>query len=310
MLFTKTINTAIDIQDCIGLYTDLENNLTRILADRYEGICYASCMIIRVEKIIRTSNLIINQDGEPTFGTMNVTFTALALRYDQGEVINGCEIVKTEVQGVMIAKTQSAAIMFSVSPLFASLIAGQKMSVRVDGVRYVIGTRKLAVSAVPFIPHYTPTIYRINGVVDQSARLFAAPAFARVEEEQKTPDGDARQFFKNLLYPYSTIKPAPETVKEIDLFTDSPPAEGYLSRDPGIPLDSSKVWYYPTPDLLPEGALVQETENIKNVLFNLANEYAEQLRVWREHSEIYADETVFKNHKNLMLLYRKAKITL
>ena len=88
MIITKVIEVGIDIHNCINIYSD-GDNIKHILIDRFEKKCFRGCYIKTVDRILRTSECIINQDGSPTYGTLSVIFEVTAVVFADGEIING-----------------------------------------------------------------------------------------------------------------------------------------------------------------------------------------------------------------------------
>lgn len=318
MHITKIISIALDIQNTVNVYSDLETNIKNILVDRFEGRCFRACYISSINRIIKMSDCYINQDGVPSFGTINVIFEVTAIIYAIGEIINGCTVVNKDKRTI-ICSSEHASIYLVADDTMESVQKGQKLSVRVGGAKYNIGAAKVSVNAVPFLPVKVATIYRLPPVTTDT-KLYLEPMLERIKEEE-TACEEARkanpkgwEFFSQLLYAYKEDQKKPQQAIEhniLDLISrlDKFPKDiRFISRDPRINLTKPLVYTYSTQDL-PDGARLKESKLVaKEVILIMLDDYYNQLRTIREMLEIYGTQQALESHKNLWLIFKKSKV--
>jgi DNA-directed RNA polymerase subunit E'/Rpb7 len=223
MIIIKEISVSLDIYDPIGLYTDLENNLMDLLTRNYEGKCIASCFVKKIIRIKRIGECMINQDGDPNFGTIAIIFEAHALIYPTGEVINGCKVINRDKStGLIIGAIGTTSIMVAAHKYFESIIPGQLISVVVSAAKYNVHSSKVAVSAVPYLPSRDREIYKLIGNITSAELVNNLISKIREEEEiglkVKAANEKAWSTFESLLYPYNAAPTVPAGAKTVDIF--------------------------------------------------------------------------------------------
>lgn len=313
MLITKIISIGLDIQNTVNVYSDLEANVRGILIDRYEGRCLRAGYIQKINKIIKMSDCRINQDGNPTFGTIDVIFEVSAVIYAIGEVINGCEVINKDKR-IIICSTPITSIMLNADESLESVRKGQKISVRVGGAKYNIGAQRISINAIPYMFITSTTIYQISS---SDNKLYLQPMLERVQKEESDIDAlrksnpKAWEFFSQLLYAYKDAQKAPAGAAEFNLLNiinDFPKDIKYLSRDSKLNLFEPLVYGYRNHADFPLGVKLKSNIVAKEVLLSLLDDYYNQLRIIREMIEIYDSEGMLEKHKNLWLIFKKAKI--
>ena len=114
MLIKKNIETYVDITDPNDIYApDLDAMLMTKLTNKFVGICCNSCYIVNINRIVKRSNVYMIQtlDG---YAQTCVTFEVDAIIYINGEIINGCKIVRKEPNGRIHAKSDIAGIQMNI----------------------------------------------------------------------------------------------------------------------------------------------------------------------------------------------------
>jgi hypothetical protein len=337
MIITKIISLALDIQNCINIYTD-PDNIKQILANRYEGKCISGCYVMEVRRVLRTGECVISQDGSPCFGVIPVIFEVTAVIYAVGEIINGCVVNNRDKStGILVCSTGIAGLMVASHPMFESISKGQIISVRVVSVRYNISSPKIAVNAVPYLFSRTIDVYKIDQITQPTMNMLAN-ALGRVsyEEEQmarlKAEKSKAWETFNQLLYAYREPQQPPAGVKAVDMRTIIKPGgvkSGpiYVSRDTRINLSTPEMYIYDTDTVnsiysanstnnadgaaggTTAGTVVRLRADITtpNALVVLLEDYCAHLRTIREMVEIYSTEDILNAHRNLWQIFRKIK---
>jgi DNA-directed RNA polymerase subunit E'/Rpb7 len=316
MIIKKRIQTAININDCIGFYTDFENNLMDLLKNRFINRCFRKCFIIEILEIIRSSECVINQDGAPDFGTINVIFDVNAIIYTPGEIINGVNVVSRDGSGILTCDTEHANIVVGYDPLFNSVYVGQKISIRVYKTKYTIGSDKIDISAVPvvfeksailfkYIPDNLPGDF-VNYISDNESKINAVNA-----ELEKLKNEPGYKVFSMLFYPFSTPKELPKGAAQMSIFEfakNPPNKQCYITRDPRILHTTSLIAVYDTPS---DCGISHEVANcdIKGeiILSTLMDLCYNQMRSVVELIKIYNEPKMVEAHKNIWLIYTAIK---
>jgi len=311
MLIIKVISVAIDVQNCINLYTD-PDNVYQIITNKYEGRCIAGCFIKRVNRIMRVGDCVINQDGSPDFGVLPVTFEVSAIIYAPGEIINGCRVKNRDTStGILICGTDNSNIMVAPHPLYASIVKNQLISVLVVGVKYTLSSEKIAVSAIPFTFARESSVYKVPPITGDIKSLLS-DVLERIESEEdlaetiKDENPKAWNTFNQLLYAYKTPQTAPKDAKIIDIkdLLKSKTTQ-YVSRDKRIDLSQPSAYAYPKEPT--EGNLRGEVPADSAYLI-IFEDYCARLRMIRELVEIYSTEDLLTGHLNLWQIFKKNKL--
>src|SRR5580698_5535101 len=96
MLIIKLIEVGVNIQNYLTFYTDAAGNMQRMLEQNYVGRCFRGCFIKSILRIVKMSRCVINQNGTPNYGTINVVAEVSAVIYFEGEVICGATVLRKD----------------------------------------------------------------------------------------------------------------------------------------------------------------------------------------------------------------------
>lgn len=309
MIIKKNIEVGIDIHNPINVYTD-NDNIRHILADRYENRCYKGCFILRINKILRIGECVINQDGSPSFGMIPVIMEVTAIVYVTGEVINGCVVQNKDAKGVIIASTEIASLILTSNKLLDSIVKGQIISVRVAAAKYTHGSPKVAVHAIPYLFTNRPYVYKLGPITEATKSLTESVRVRIAEEEKKinTIKKDkpmAWKTFDQLLYAYKEEQKAPPGATESNILEDKIPGL-YISRDSRINLSQPLAYTY-NDSKFPDGYITKFEVASDNVMLVILEDYCSQLRTVREMVDIYTTEELINSHRNIWQLFKKSK---
>ena len=320
MIVTKLIEIGLNIQDPIGIYTDLDNNVMNLLVDRYKNKCIRGCYITDINKIVKMSECVINQDGNANFGTMNVIFEATAVMYNVGEIIVGCTVRSKDKNGLVVLSTDYADIILSADKRLESISKDQQIMVRVDGVRYTLGAPKVAIKASSAFISKIPIIYKITIpistlTIDNVSDLISK--IATVEDEIveiKATNATAWEFFDQLLYAYKDKQADPAGATKVDLLdfinTNAEVTTTqtlYVSRDARINLTTPSIYVYDTKETLPSNHHLVSILPTENVLVELLDNYYSFVRLVLDNINVYNTQKLLDSHKNLWVIYKDAK---
>lgn len=303
MIILREFEVGMNISDTIMFYAD-DGNMLQVLRKIYTGKCLFGALIIEITRIIVASECMINQDGNPNFGTVSIKFEARADVYTYGEIINGVKIDNIGVD-VITCSTPKASILIRTHSLLRYLKQGQIISVRVGAAKYTRSENKIAVSATPMLPSANYNVYRIAPVSDNVDNVLKdVRERIAAEEAAKITTGhgnDVWKMFDTLLYAYKTPqKPIGKVISIADL-----PAQAigeYICRDPRLGSDASVCIL----DELPADATLTPMINFDATLSALLEDYCACLRTIREMIEIYKGPLVAE-HNNLWKIFVASK---
>jgi hypothetical protein len=313
MRIKKVIEVAIDVVNCIDIYSN-DENIKRILINRFEKRCFRGCYIISVDEVKRVSECIISQDGHPTFGTISVCFQVTAEEYAEGEIINGCSITKITESGIIVCETRIASIMLKSNDLLQGVKQGQFISVRVGASKYLLGAEKIAVNAVPFLPARIPVVYLINGTFS-STDLFdnvkERILFEETELEKlrKNPETKSSvSVFTQMLFTSDREPTVSAQIGNIKNIADDGKVSGkYISRSLIRDLTTPNVLLYDQYEETTKTKMINHM-TFENVVLFLLEDYCSHLRTVREMVGIYNTPELIKGHDNLWRMFKKARM--
>jgi hypothetical protein len=323
MRIIKVIEVGVNISDPIELYVN-PDKLRQLLADKYEGRCYAGCYVEKVTRILAHSDCVINQDGPPTFGTLSVQIEVSALIYLSGEIINGCTINSVEESCIVCAADHAAIIIErGDNPYLSPFKPGQIISVRAADARYPISNSAISVGAVIYVPTTEFIAYKVPATYFAFTEIETGmldDVLGRIEaEEQYKKDGaHAKEYgvFDQYLYPYKQKQALPRGVTAeltITGLVTAIRADGgakllksraCLSRDPGMGLSEPTVYAYDSETAA--GVEVAEMDAM-SVILTILEDYCAHLRTLREMVGVYHSPEIIKANHSLWMLYKKVK---
>jgi hypothetical protein len=315
MIITKLITVGLDILNPINVCSDIHSNILNILIDKYEKKCFRGCYIQSINKIVKMDDCYINQEGPPNQATMGVIFEVTAIIYPIGEIVNGCKVVKKDKKTGIICSSDYASILLNYEDAFDSIQVNQIISVRVGGARYNIGTSKISINAIPFLPFIAPIVYKINPATISIKETLQDILKYIAEEEKlaeslKQKNAKGWEFFEKLIYNYKADQEAPKGAKVLklqDLINGKVDKIKYLSRDQRINLVHPITYGYDEMKDLPTGVNLKEGLALNDIMMLLFGDYYNNLKTVREMLQIYGNPEMLESHKNLWLIFRKYK---
>jgi len=297
MIINKIIEHAIDVNDPITLYTDIENNILTILRNMLVGRCFHGCYVRSVNKLIRKSHCEINQDGLLHLATISVVFEVTALVYNPGDIIVGCTVIKRH-DDLIICKGPHANIIINtnqekIKPLMSGIQTGQLIPVRVGQALYNPNGEAISVNGVPFT-FMEPDCYRISAEKSSKYDEFIAIILAQIAEEDarmadlKAKFGDKYKFFTTIMSP----KGAPKAGKKLREF--GPKVGDIVSR--GAADDYNVV----------DNATKCINLSFDDAAFKLMNDYLKFTKMINDSVEAYDDQAVL-SHENIWKMINRIK---
>ena len=166
MIINKIMETYVDIINPNDIYSiDINNMVIEKLNEKFVGICYKSCYILKIIRIIKRSCIYMKDTLEGD-AHVSVMFEVSAIQYVKNEIINGCKIIKKESNGIVHAKSEYAGIQFNIPSNMNIFKEGDIIPVIVNMVRYNVNQNAISILAHPFMPqNKEPIYYKINNKI-------------------------------------------------------------------------------------------------------------------------------------------------
>lgn len=214
MIIQKVLETTIDITDANDIFNpDLNSLCIKYLELKYLNKCYMSCLIIKINKIIRNSSRFMSNELHG-YAKINVEFEVNGIIYTKGEVIPNCRIIKIENNGYMHCSSEYAGIQIRPDSKVVNIYKeGQIVPFIVKRVMYNPSQSSISVEASLFIPmiqeslhYYCQISTSSNGIHKDMPRLkYLFDKIKELDEQIpkfNTDEKKAYGFFQSLLYPY------------------------------------------------------------------------------------------------------------
>jgi hypothetical protein len=255
MIIKKILETYLDISDPKDIFSpNRDNMIMEKLTAKFVGVCFMSCFVIKINRIIRRSYIYMKDtlDGD---AHTNVMFEVDAIVYQKNEIINGCKIIKKEPNGIIHGKSEHAGIQLSIQPNMTIFREGDIAPVIVKRVRYNINQTAASVLAVPFIPmSYEPVYYNMSGSltklqIDELKSLLTQIKTEECKiEKLNSADKKIYTFFNDLISPVKTSKPAStpfKKTKKVKIHEILELTSGIIYK-PDLKYDNSELYYVDT----------------------------------------------------------------
>lgn len=323
MIITKLIEVGVDIDDPVGTCSD--ESLMYILEDKYRGKCFRECYIKSINKIVKKGECIINQVGGSAYGTIAIIFEVTAIVFIRGEILTGCLIKHINDRANLITcEADIAYVMLKRDSTFESLQVGQYITVQVGIAKYSIGSDRVAVNAIPFLPAKKEIVYQIiksNGENVKHAlesKALLDDVLMRIEYEDtaskslRTANEKQWLVFEQLMSAYVKPPPLHPSAVPINLLTEREKISEFtfITRDNKLSLMSPVVAAYvnpPTGDSTwPQNIIVRAPQ--QEIMLAMLEDYCGHIKAVREMISIYSTPALLESHKNLWNIYRLNKL--
>jgi hypothetical protein len=224
MLIKKYIQTYLDIEDPNDMLSaNRDEMLLSKLTDKFVGKCCNSCLILKINKIVRRSYIYM-KDTLNGDAHSSIMFEVDALVYTKNEILNGCTIIKKEPNGVIHAKSEYGGIQINIPRNLDIFKEQDVVPVIVKQVRYNINQTEITIKASPFIPMNEPLVYyKPTGILDDNQLENISKIIKQINYnessllELSTNDNKIIKFFVNLLNDKSKINTKLGRMKKISM---------------------------------------------------------------------------------------------
>ncbi len=323
----KILETYIDVSNAKDMYSaNVDEMLIDKLTEKFVGVCYNSCYVIKINKIIRRSYLYMKDtlDGD---SNTNIRFEADVIVYMQGEVINGCTIIKKEPNGIIHAKSKYAGLQLNIQNNMSIFKEGDVVPVVVKRVRYNVNQTAISVLAMPFVPVlHSHVYYKTTGELDKHhAKELKSLAhdvdtllvsFAKLPADKKK----IYKFFIDLLYNKSDKNTIPggsdkivmsKILAQAEDKSGSDNVSGSIIYDPNTPCDDISIYYVGKES---SGKIIEKVsqldvieESSYIVFYNIILQQLSRLQTIKDFIEYYPDFKSVQQNKEIWKLYSMLK---
>jgi len=315
MHIKKIITVGLDITNIIKVFSNPEVNILNMIKSLYEKKCFNSSYINEVTRIIQYTDAIIDQERSNVFAKITVKFEVDAIVYVNGEVINGCEFIKKDKEDILICSTSNSSIWVNKGDYTNLLKIGQKISIRVNNVKYTNCSEKMAINANLFNYDFDIRTFYINKI-DAESKQYILYMYEKLDNELDkkkeilSKDTKLYNLFEKILTPYKNLIPKPNNINTIDIklpddiLDGKTPLNKYIYLNPKYINTDFKI--YITDTLDPTLTHMDKIDSLTGYL-SILEKYIEQLRNIREFVEIYNNNKLIEEHKSLFQIYASMK---
>ncbi len=183
MEIERTYEKILNIS-AVEMYTkDIDGMILDKLRQTYNGRCENSTLIKDVKKIIKRSQIELARDRLDGSGTISVMFLAMALVYEQGSIMVGCEIVNIDRVNQIACKFKDSLVYIPSNPKLSVLRRGDKIITRVIRASY---TQKQKIISVVAEMYFCPSDFIILAVkivpLEQDKKLQAQDLLGKIAD--------------------------------------------------------------------------------------------------------------------------------
>ena len=318
MIIQKILETQLDISDPMDIIDpDLIGVCTRHLIKKFVGRCFKSCLVKKINRIIRHSQRYMCEDLSGS-AYITVKFEVDGLVYSKGEIINGCSILKIESDRRIHAKSAHAGVQVRQDENSLGVYKeGQVVPFITRRVLYNPAQLAISVEATPFVPIFPPLkIFKITfGLVDDEINkvgyLFGklqniVEAISKLDSNEKK----AFEFFQELIYPFK--KPTENKLDGFEKKKLSPNitdlTTGYIYQPAETKITDREFYYAKTAT---EGKFPADTPVVETPLMlaieQILNRVIQHYNTLLEFVEIYPTFAKVQEYKDIWRMFNMLK---
>lgn len=327
MIIQKIMEFKLDLLNSNDIYSqNLDNTIKRILAEKFVGRCFNSCYILKINKILKSSEIYMSDDLNGS-ARCDVCFEVDALVYLKGEIVTGCTIRKIESGGQTYAETEKISLQFKQDPALSIYKEGHIIPAVIDKVRYPVGKDKISALALPFCPIFPPTIiYKIIAPLsnNESETLCLNKLFDKIANEEAKIKAFSKieiksyDFFKNLIYPFKKVQSLEKSTtgkyksmnfKDLDFTIFKTATEGYICRPVELEKFLPSVYYSKTLGKDDANSINISLNTMFEIALIMLQDYIQSLILLRELVGYYPDFKTINQYADIWKMYNHLKKT-
>lgn len=197
----KYIDYKLQITHPNVLYNgDIEGIVMDMLKQKFEGKCYMSCLIIKIDKIIQISNLLCYNHSQDGSITCNVNFKVKAIVIKEFDILFNCKVERIDKNGIIICSHKNAAMSMNPNKQLQTIKEGQIIVTRAQAIKYNIFKPSISIRALPFIP----VVKKDKMFKVKFSKSNTVEDMLKILKEKMiiNHDMEVNDFFVELLYPF------------------------------------------------------------------------------------------------------------
>lgn len=304
MLVNDVLELKITLDNINDKYVkNREDYYLKKIQNQYEGTCIDNKYIYKVNKILKLSLTNIIRRTTTSDCDVNLILDVTFIVLNQYDVITNNKVIEIiNSKNIIICKNDYASILIENNVSLSTIKVGQNIPIIVGRASYRLHESFLTINAFPFVVILSkPIIYNIIRLSDdEKEKLQVLIDTIKKEEELKDEKNKRWLYFSKLIYPFKTDKSKLSKNQSISSLFDLN-QEGLISvSDEQNILDGNMIKLTETTDeIINEKALT--------VYSLLLIRYLKKLILVRELTEIYSDDKIFADHKNIFEIYESSK---
>lgn len=211
MKVVRQITTRVDIKSMVEMYTpDIESVILKHLQDRFVDSCFQSCLIQSIKRIVRRSDLKINQMAATGQGYIDVEFEVNAIEYLQNEgIVAKVDEISEQYSYMVLNKDNNTAINMRKTADLKLINVGNEIPLRVLIKKYEIAKKMISVIAALYtLPQEESYVFEIEPLTDEekSELGYELEEIKKLEKQISKVDSKLLKFFNDLFYPFKNKK--------------------------------------------------------------------------------------------------------
>lgn len=304
MRLTKIKDAQVDIYEMSELYGgSIDMVIMKHLNDDFVGQCHDSCLYLKINKVIRSGDVIVTYAAGTTKSYVNVQFEAEVMQYAPREGLV-CKVLHIDSASnyMQAEKTDQIAVNMHRAKKMKTIQNGQLVPIRVIKSGYQIAKRAISISGTLYlIPQSETYIFHIGALTEDDIADLQPylDEISALEKDIKKLDKKMVKYFNDLVYPFTKTK----IVEGNQVSMLKLKASGYIVRHertdkltPFIHVLKKK----------PKNGVVQ-IQPAKLVYQAFLNDYKLHILFIIDMVNSFEDPSVRKSHKNLWEIYKSYK---
>jgi hypothetical protein len=314
MYSTRDIQTRVVFNNPNDIYGDQENNVLRVLRNRYENKCYMSCFVVEITEILQLGQLIFSRQKIDGSAVCNVHFRVRCIIIKKNDILHDCKVIKINKHGHILCKNQHAVIYINKHKALQTIREGQVILAIAGVIKYKPLTPSITVCALPFIPIVNPTTRYVLNITASNTVDILLDKLAEETKINSELDSKINTFFTELLYPYAKKRINQQEISFTDVRTRN--GQIILSQPDWLPIgpnlivnDKKNLNPLKTEEIQESksGDLVI-TENYENIMGYFIHKHIEQLLTIRKLCTTYNTMEAINANANLWNIYTRNRI--
>lgn len=306
MKVVRQITTRVDIKSMVEMYTpDIESVILKHLQDRFVDSCFQSCLIQSIKRIVRRSDLKINQMAATGQGYIDVEFEVNAIEYLQNEgIVAKVDEISEQYSYMVLNKDNNTAINMRKTADLKLINVGNEIPLRVLIKKYEIAKKMISVIAALYtLPQEESYVFEIEPLTDEekSELGYELEEIKKLEKQISKVDSKLLKFFNDLLYPFKNKKfTSPGSVEDMRKMK----ASGLVVRHER----TDKL----EPDIIvlaktKKNAIGARKDSAKLVYMRFFNDYKLHMMIMLELCSSFEDKAHRDDHSHIWDIYKSYK---